>query len=177
MIWSITNTAGQRVGVREASEEQHTIACACGCPKTWTLPPRLDTARQLLNFAETLGFAASMDPHRMLVLIRLCVSVDVDRVLEALQKKPDLMRMVYRRLHQIYSPQPENLLQPIPTIVAVNQTDVAKTLTGLGLIVPASGSVVLSDYALWDEIWSDPSLQGFLKAGDIKLDFGPDKNR
>jgi hypothetical protein len=61
---------------------------------------------------------------------------------------------------------------PLPTITAVNQTGVAKLLTRLGLTVPASGSLILSDFAYRHEIWSDSSLYNFIVAGDIKISYG-----
>lgn len=60
----------------------------------------------------------------------------------------------------------------LPTIIAVNQTASPILLTRLGLTVPASSSLVLSDFAYRDEIWGDESLYGFVQAGDILLDLG-----
>jgi len=60
----------------------------------------------------------------------------------------------------------------LPTIIAVNQTGSAILLTRLGLTVPASGSLTLSDFSYRDEIWGDESLYAFVVAGDIKLNLG-----
>ena len=60
----------------------------------------------------------------------------------------------------------------LPVITAVNQTASPKLLTRIGLTVPASGSLVLSDFAYRHEIWSDESLYNFIVAGDIKISYG-----
>ena len=60
----------------------------------------------------------------------------------------------------------------LPTIIAVNQTGSAILLTRLGLTVPASSSLTLTDYAYRDEIWGDESLYAFVLAGDIRLNLG-----
>lgn len=62
----------------------------------------------------------------------------------------------------------------LPVITAVNQTGSIVFLNRLGLSVPASGSLVLTDYAFVDEIRQDESLHAAIAAGvpTILLDFG-----
>jgi len=60
----------------------------------------------------------------------------------------------------------------IPVIIAENQTAGAVFLSRLGLTVPASGTLTLTDYAFEDEIRSDEDLQSAVVAGNILLNFG-----
>lgn len=57
-------------------------------------------------------------------------------------------------------------------ITALNQTGSPINLTRLGLTVPGSGQLVLTDYAYVHEIKSDESLHTELVAGNIRLNVG-----
>lgn len=60
----------------------------------------------------------------------------------------------------------------MPTIVASNQTGGALLLTRLGLTVPASSTLTLTDFASVNEVRDDSSLEGFIDAGSILLTYG-----
>jgi hypothetical protein len=60
----------------------------------------------------------------------------------------------------------------LPTIIASNQTGGAIFLDRLGLNVPASGTLVLTDFAFVEEIRSDETLHAAIVSGNILLDYG-----
>jgi len=60
----------------------------------------------------------------------------------------------------------------IPVIIAANQTGGNIFLSRLGLTVPGSGTLTLTDYAFEDEIRSDEDLQTNVVSGNILLNFG-----
>ncbi len=60
----------------------------------------------------------------------------------------------------------------MPTIIASNQTGGALLLTRLGLTVPASSTLTLTDFASVNEVREDASLESFIAAGSIFLNYG-----
>ena len=62
----------------------------------------------------------------------------------------------------------------LPTIILRNTTGSAITLRQLGVVVPAAGTVTVSDFDLTYEILNDPELQVRLDAGDIEVTFQGD---
>jgi len=60
----------------------------------------------------------------------------------------------------------------MPTIIASNQTGSPVLLTRLGLTVPASSTLTLTDFATVNEIREDESLEIFIDGGSILLNFG-----
>jgi len=60
----------------------------------------------------------------------------------------------------------------MPTIIASNQTGGNILLTRLGLTVPASSTLTLTDYATVREIREDESLEANITAGNILLNYG-----
>jgi hypothetical protein len=60
----------------------------------------------------------------------------------------------------------------MPVIIASNQTAGALLLTRLGVTVPASATITLTNYATVTEIREDNSLEAFIAAGSILLNYG-----
>ena len=60
----------------------------------------------------------------------------------------------------------------LPIVIAHNQTASPILLTRIGLTVPASSYLQLTDYAYVHEIFDDESLYSHIDAGDILLDWG-----
>jgi hypothetical protein len=60
----------------------------------------------------------------------------------------------------------------MPTIIASNQTGGAILLTRLGLTVPGSGTLTLTDFATVNEIRDDESLESTIGSGNMLLNYG-----